>query len=260
MSQNLISIPSTETMRIRSLIEDTFEKNVKGLIPDLHEFNLNHDGAEGDWLTKKMGLSVNGRNEPDFMGFEMKKHSRGKTTFGDWSPDEALYKAPSKELDREKFLELFGSPNANKDGRYSWSGTVFPKVGKFNSYGQMLAVDGEKNILATYTHEKNSIAFSKVKIPQRYTKGEIVLAKWSHKTLRRKVESKFNQRGWFRCLKNSEGAYDRLQFGGPINFENFIQLFMHGTIYLDCGMHQVNPRPYMNFRASNELWNALAEK
>ncbi len=256
----MMSSSGAETARIRSLIEETFVKNVKGLIPDLQEFNLKHDGAEGDWLTKKMGLSVNGKNEPDFMGFEMKKDSRGKTTFGDWSPDEALYKAPNKELHREKFLELFGSPNAEKGGRYSWSGTVFPKVGKYNNYGQKLDVDRENNILATYTHEKNYIASSKAKIPQMFTGSEIVLAKWSHKTLRKKVESKFNQRGWFRCLKNSDGAYDRLQFGGPINFENFIQLFIDGTIYLDCGMHQVNPRPYMNFRANNELWNSLAEK
>jgi hypothetical protein len=206
-----------------------------------------------------MGLSVNGNNEPDFMGFEMKKDSRGKTTFGDWSPDEALYKAPHKELQREKFLELFGSPNVDKGGRYSWSGTVFPKVGKYNNYGQKLDVDRESNILAIYTHEKNSVASSKTQIPQRYTSGEIILAKWSNVTLRRKVESKFNQRGWFRCLKNSHGAYDRLQFGGPINFENFIQLFRNGTIYLDCGMHQGNNRPYMNFRANNDLWNSLAE-
>ena len=256
----MISSQSAETMRIRSLIELTFEKNVKGLIPDLKDFNLNHDGAEGDWLTKKMGLSVNGNNEPDFMGFEMKKDSRGKTTFGDWSPDEALYKTPNRELHREKFLELFGSPNVDKGGRYSWSGSVFPKVGKCNNYGQKLDVDRENNILAIYIHENNFVASSKTQMPQRYTSGEIVLAKWGHKTLRRKVESKFNQRGWFRCLKNNKGAYDRLQFGGPINFENFIHLFKNGTVYLDCGMHQGNNRPYMNFRANNDLWNSLAEK
>ena len=38
---------------IKSLIEEHFEKYVKGLVPDLSEFNSNHDGAEGDWLTKK---------------------------------------------------------------------------------------------------------------------------------------------------------------------------------------------------------------
>ena len=92
MTAKISGLSNEETFRIRSLIEETFEKNVRGLIPDLSGYNSNHDGAEGDWLTKKMGLSVNGNNEPDFMGFEMKKDSKGKTTFGDWSPDSALYK------------------------------------------------------------------------------------------------------------------------------------------------------------------------
>ena len=92
---------------IKTEIRVRFYENVNGQFPCLDGYNKQHDGAEGDWLTKAMGLTVNGRNEPDFKGFEMKKDSRGKTTFGDWSPDEALYKTPNRELHREKFLELF---------------------------------------------------------------------------------------------------------------------------------------------------------
>ena len=64
---------------IKREILSTFNKNVKGKIPDLSTYNRSHDGAEGDWLTISMGLTVNGKNEPDFKGFEMKKDSK-KTT------------------------------------------------------------------------------------------------------------------------------------------------------------------------------------
>ena len=58
---------------IKQEILRKFRQEVKGMAPDLREFNSRHDGAEGDWLTKRMGLTVNGKNEPDFKGFEMKK-------------------------------------------------------------------------------------------------------------------------------------------------------------------------------------------
>ena len=81
---------SSERNRIKREILEVFEKKVKGQKPDLSKFNKAHDGAEGDWLTKRMGLTVNGKNEPDFKGFEMKKNSV-KTTFGDWQPNYAIY-------------------------------------------------------------------------------------------------------------------------------------------------------------------------
>ena len=59
--------------QIKREILKIFNKNVKGKVPDLSKYNRSHDGAEGDWLTKAMGLTVNGKNEPDFKGFEMKK-------------------------------------------------------------------------------------------------------------------------------------------------------------------------------------------
>ena len=60
---------------IKTEIRVRFYENVNGQFPCLDGYNKQHDGAEGDWLTKAMGLTVNGRNEPDFKGFEMKKDS-----------------------------------------------------------------------------------------------------------------------------------------------------------------------------------------
>jgi hypothetical protein len=108
----------------KSLIEERFETYVKGLVPDLSNFNSKHDGAEGDWLTKKMGLTVNGRNEPDFNGFEMKKDSR-KTSFGDWAPDKALYKSERKgkkaELERSELKRLHSNIVSKKEFVPRWA-------------------------------------------------------------------------------------------------------------------------------------------
>jgi hypothetical protein len=44
----------TKRDEIKSEIERIFSEFVKGEIPDLTGFNKRHDGAEGDWLTKKI--------------------------------------------------------------------------------------------------------------------------------------------------------------------------------------------------------------
>ena len=250
---------------IKSIIEARFLANVKGKEPDLSDYNRRHDGAEGDWLTRQMGLTVNGNNEPDFMGFEMKKDS-AKTTFGDWSPDEALYKRISGQkalLSRDDFLKIFGSPKSDtdprKDGRYSWSGEVFPKVGKINKFGQSLEVSENGNIRALYSYEKDERTNKDVIIPEMFRKKRIQIALWSHETMKERVENKFNQLGWFKLVKNSQGKYSEIQYGHPINFEVFISMVRNGEIFCDCGMHQGNPRPYMTWRASHHIWDTLRE-
>lgn len=251
---------------IKSLIEEHFEKHVKGLVPDLTGFNSNHDGAEGDWLTKKMGLTVNGKNEPDFHGFEMKKDS-AKTTFGDWAPDLSLYKARVRgglpELGRSEFLKIFGTPKTHseprKNGRFSWSGEVFPTVKGINKYGQLMRVDKVGNIEATYSYAFDQREQKASIVPAIYRKSEVVLAKWAHENLKLRLERKFNQLGWFKCLKDSSGKYSEIQFGRPINYENFLSLVKTGDVFCDCGMYDGNPRPYMTWRASHRVWELLKE-
>jgi len=245
---------------VKSAIEEQFKKNVRGRIPDLTEYNAKHDGAEGDWLTKEMGLTVNGKNEPDYLGFEMKKQSIGKTTFGDWSPDVSIWQGINSTFNRDHFLSIFGSPNPLKGNRYSWSGRVFPKIGRVNDYGQSLEISKIQDVRAIYSHSQNRVLESRNLIPLPLQVEGLELAKWTHPRLKSRLERKFNQLGWFRCLKDNTGAYAKLQFGLPISIETFMPLFKAGVIYIDCGMHQNNPRPYMTFRASNAIWNKLAEK
>ena len=241
--------------RTKALIIEVFNQNVRGKVPDLSLLNSAHDGREGDWLTKQMGLTVNGLNEPDFQGFEMKKDSKGKTTFGDWGPDQAVYKGTNKIFDRDRFLELFGASNPRKNNRYSWSGRVFPNVHQFNYAGQIITIT-EQGVQINYDPQFDTRNGKRPSILE----SKLSLALWEHDSLKLRVESKFNQLGWFRCLKNSSGKYQKIVFGAPIDYEKFLELFRKGSIFLDCGMHQGNARPYMTWRAKNDVWEQLEEK
>ena len=107
-------------------IIDLFNKNVKGRKSNVLGFNTRHRGKEGHWLEQQMGISPNASNTPDLFGYEMKNNTQSRTSFGDWSPDKALYRGI---LDRDtEFLVYFGRPNPRKNGRHSWSGAPVPKI------------------------------------------------------------------------------------------------------------------------------------
>ena len=252
---------------IKQEILRKFRQEVQGVAPDLRKFNSRHDGAEGDWLTKRMGLTVNGKNEPDFKGFEMKKESP-KTTFGDWSPNIALYKkdkiTSQRRMTRLEFLQIFGrlstDQTGRKMGRYSWSGNVFPKVNQINDFGQTLVIDSSNNVIARYsfTHDQRD---SKQRIvPEDLQRSNVMLVQWSAEFLQIKLEKKFNNFGWFKCFKDETGKYSGIQFGYPINFEFFIAKVRSGEIFCDCGMYSDNVRPYYPWRANKRFWDSLAEE
>jgi len=70
------------------------------------------------------------------------------------------------------------------------------------------------------------------------------------------VERKFNQKGWFKCVKNQD-VYTEIVFGKPICFELWIEWVRIGDVFLDSGMHQGNPRPYSTWRSNNSFWDDL---
>lgn len=66
-------------------IIELFNTNVKDKeIEYDNDININHDGKEGHWLEKQIGIKINNNNLPDLFGYEMKKDSN-KISFGDWS-------------------------------------------------------------------------------------------------------------------------------------------------------------------------------
>ncbi|MCE7565830.1 LlaMI family restriction endonuclease [Aliivibrio fischeri] len=240
-----------------------FRSHVRGKAFDPTGYNTGHDGKEGHWLEVQMGLTPNGNNRPDLLGFEMKNQtSSGKTTFGDWSPDLNLWGRNTSDpsvgrLIRDtQFLPYFGTPNPLKNNRISWSGSVVPKIGNYNNYGQKLIITSSDDIQAVYSFEDDKRENKYEIIPedlQRY----VVLGQWTRDIIKEKLERKFNDQGWFKCLKDSNGIYNEIVFGLPINYDSWLNLVKDGIVYFDCGMYQNNPRPYAQWRANNDYWDSL---
>ena len=96
------------------IIRIKFNKNVKNFI-NIKEINIQHDGANGYWLEKQMGIKPNGENRPDLYGFEMKNDTKSKISFIDKTPSEKLYqgcKFETKEKEiKKKFWNTFKKKN-----------------------------------------------------------------------------------------------------------------------------------------------------
>jgi hypothetical protein len=246
--------------QIKKRIIELFNENVRGRISDTSGSNADHDGKDGHWLEKQMGIKHNGNNAPDLDGFEMKNNTTSKTTFGDWSPSRRfrIYKKGNEyEINRSMFLKIFGAPNALKEGRHSWSGKPVPKVGKYNFFGQMLKVDKEGNIHALYSYDKDQRENKNNIVPESLQQNDLILAVWDAEMMKKRVEDKFNKLGWFKCEKDKNGVYSKIVFGNPINFETWIDGVRKGLIFFDSGMYDGNPRPYANWRATNQYWESL---
>lgn len=248
--------PSTAEENKKKIVE-LFLKTIKGKKSDTIKSNVRHDGKEGHWLEIEMGLKLNASNSPDFLGFEMKNDTTNKTTFGDWSANYYIFTDPQYKLLRDDFLKIFGKPNEKKNGRYSWSGEPCPQIGKFNRFGQKLIVDDSSNIIAIYSYSEDKRVNKDETVPEKLRQENLTLAKWNAESIRKKLENKFNQNGWFKCLKNSDGVYYAIVFGEPINYENWIELVRKGDVFFDSGMYQGNPRPYSQWRATNTFWASL---
>ncbi|MFA5432937.1 MAG: LlaMI family restriction endonuclease [Candidatus Paceibacterota bacterium] len=237
-----------------------FNENVRGIKPDLSNYKTKHDGKEGHWLETRMLIKPNADNLPDLYGYEMKKSTHSKITFGDWSADYYIFKDKKYKITRNVFLQIFGKPNKEKGGRFSWSGEPCPVIKNYNTFGQKLSVDKNKNILIKYSYSKDKRLNKKKIIPQAMQKENLLIARWENKSIKKKLENKFNIKGWFICVKNTDKIYEKIAFGDPITFDRWIQDVKKGIIFFDSGMYQGNNRPYSQWRANNSYWNNLITK
>jgi len=234
-----------------------FESNVKGRVPDLSNANSRHDGKEGHWLERQMGIKPNASNTPDLFGYEMKNATKSKTTFGDWSANYYIFKDNQYNITRDQFLQFFGKANIKKGGRFSWSGEPCPKINNFNRFGQIIEIDREDNIKVIYCYREDLRENKETIIPELLQQENLILARWDAPSLKEKLERKFNQKGWFKCEKGSCGTYQYINFGDPINYNNWLELVRQGTVFFDSGMYQTNNRNYSSWRANNTLWESL---
>lgn len=264
-------------MTNKEILVDLFRKNVKGKTPDVSGRNVRHDGREGNWLEEQFGKHPDADNHADFFGYELKNQTTSKTTFGDWSANEYVYTntdfsgvftSKKKYENQWAFCRIFGKPNMEKGGRYSWSGQPIPKYGKYNDFGQMLTIDNNKDIVVLYSYSKDNRENKEDIIPLLLQEENIVLARWyginkptsapaRQKSLKQKLEDKFNDQGWFTCKKGEDGTYQKICFGKPMNYDNWLELVKTGIVFFDCGMYEGNKRPYQQWRANNHYWDSL---
>ena len=248
------------TRDIRNRIIERFMQNVYGKIAETSESNQRHDGKAGHWLEKQMDLKPNASNTPDLWGYEMKNETATKTTFGDWGPNYWIFRDKKYNMDRDEFLRVFGKPNEKKNNRLSWSGEPVPKIKGVNSFGVKTVIDRNNNISFVYSYSKDTREKKSKMVPEKLREEELTIAKWNAEgknSLREKLEKKFNRSGWFKCLIGGGGKYDKIVFGGPMNFETFMKFVKTGEIFFDSGMYQGNNRNYCQWRAYNKLWNSL---
>ena len=252
-----------------------FQNNVKGVEICLEGQNLNHCGKEGHWLETKIGIKHNSKNEPDINGYEMKKSS-SKTTLGDFSASEYAFSGKNKrntinhlnnwtdeiKISRSDFIKIFGNPNPSKNNRHSWSGSCVPTYENWNSNGQILTINENKDIIIYYSYSNDTrsikVDFPLFLINCLNKNDKIVIALWKSEKMKSHINNKFNKKGFFLC-KKIENTYQKICFGKSFNFDHFIECIKNKKIIFDSGMYDGNSRNYSQFRGSC-FWNDLVSE
>lgn len=238
-------------MQTNANIIRLFNENVKGKKEPAK--GAGHDGVIGHWLEEQFGIKRNGNNAPDIDGYELKKTSP-VISFGDWSADYYLFRGRRPKCTQTEFMQMFGKYNDQKQ-RYSWSGEVIPRFGSWNLTGQKLYIDLSHNVYVIYSWDHDRRDNKPQIVPDKFRAEPIVLACWKAKSLKKKVESKFNVNGWFTCLKDDSGKFLEIGFGDPFTYEDFLDFIRKGDAYFDSGMHEGNPRLYSQWRAKKSFWH-----
>jgi hypothetical protein len=254
----------------KEIIIDLFRNNVKGVEICTEGQNINHCGKEGHWLETKMGIKHNAKNEPDILGYEMKKSS-SKTTLGDFSASEYAFSGKNKrnsinnfnnwtdeemKITRSEFIRTFGNPNENKNNRCSWSGSCVPTYDSWNPNGQMLSINDQNDIIVYYSYSKDTRS-KKDEFPFFLKNDNIVIALWKCEKMKPHIENKFNKKGFFMCKKIGN-RYEQICFGKSFNFDHFIECIKNKKIIFDSGMYDGNTRNYSQFRGTGSgFWNEL---
>jgi hypothetical protein len=249
----------------KQIIINKFMTNVKGK-EIVTKGNL-HYGSEGHWLETQMGITHNANNEPDILGYEMKKKSY-KITLGDFSASEYLFSKKKEiikkinnwekhenKITRTEFIQYFGTPNPLKNNRYSWSGRCVPIYGNYNLCGQKMIFNDNFDLCIFYSFDKD-MRKNKYSYP-KFIQKDIIIAIWEKNKLEQHINNKFNKKGFFICKKIND-TYEKICFGKPFDFNYFVDNVKNKNIIFDSGMYKGNSRNYSHFRSSgNNFWNTL---
>ena len=156
------------------------------------------------------------------------------------------------KITRNQFIKYFGNSNPNKNNRYSWS--ICPKYNIWNN-GQILTILNN-NIMIYYCYKKDT-RNRKIKFPKYLKKKIILITIWKFEKLKRHIEDKFNNKGFFIC-KKINNIYKNILFGKTFDFKYFIKGIKNRSVFFDSGLYEGNKRNYSLFRGkTNEFWNKL---
>jgi hypothetical protein len=272
---------------IHELIEN-FNSNVKGvpIVFDETKTNMRHSGKEGLWLERKLGLTPNCSNAPDFKGYEIKNtimNSKKPITFGDYSASQYIFSKNNcfikeyneknnfhtDDLSRNDFLKIFGTPKSKKKMeetvRFSWSGKCAPKYYNiWSECGQILLMNENADLCVYYCFDKDTRKDKEHIIPQKIQANPLqnfLVLVWFKSKLEKNINNKFNKNGIVFAERNQNVeslSFERLKLAQPFDYDHFIHNLINQRIYFDSGMYEGNKRQYSMFRCSDTLfWKNL---
>ena len=251
--------------QIKNEIQRRFEKSLKGKSFNDSGYNVNHDGKEGHWVESQLGVKQNAANEPDLLGFEIKKQTNSKISFGDWSPSTNIWKKTGRGknavkpiITKKEFFHIFGKPNENKKNRHSWSGEPVPShLNQYTSFGQIMLLNGNNDIVINYSFSEDKRLNKNEIVPLNLQQENLELVRWKQEKLQKHLTRKFGQNGWVKCYKDDNGVYTGIGFAPPLYYDQWIEKLKEGIVFFDSGMVDGNSRQYSLWRANNKYWESL---
>uniref|UniRef100_A0A6C0J6J1 Uncharacterized protein n=1 Tax=viral metagenome TaxID=1070528 RepID=A0A6C0J6J1_9ZZZZ len=251
MSDNPTKLINYINIWKKNTIINKFNKDLKGKI--FTKDKTTKDCDEGHFVEKNLGVKANNNNSPDLLGFECKKHSNA-ITFVDKQTDTKYYEGKKiNTRDKETKTKFWKTFTRNTDELIigGWN------LDEFDSNGQCLKVDQNDNINIIYNYNEDR-RFNKNTLVSKYYQdmNNHIIGTWKSETLKKTIEDKFNQNGFFICKKDINGAYESIHFGKPINFTTWIKSFKEKKIYYD-GYSKLNGRWRGVFRAYKSWWDTM---
>lgn len=189
-------------------------------------YNARNGG--GYTIEAHLGISPNGRSEPDYMGWEVKQHSQKTSVITLMTPDPD--KGFAAEQGTKEFVKKYGyKDRSGKENRVNFGGIYRNNIAPHHLTGLTLKITG---------YENGEITDSKGSISLVDKKGEKV-AIWSFEKImvhwtRKHYKAVFipsEQR-----IVNKEVFYrysNKISLGQNSKFVKFLELVEKGLIYLD---------------------------
>ena len=107
-------------------------------------------------------------------------------------------------MDRVEFIRTFGSPNPEKNNRYSWSGKVFPKYSdSYNYAGQRMRFLDNNDLIIEYSYSNDTRKEKENFKAELKSNDTIIIAIWKKDKLEKQLKKRIYE--VFESLAIAEG-------------------------------------------------------